>query len=170
MLGQNISIFFWNYDNYDKQNNKPEGENDKEKGNKIYLRDSDKILNQIEFMRNGQSGLVFQDHFTCLTDDSKEIPYGVTIFAMTNKNSSLEDHAEQILTFGVDCLNELKEVNIKLNANLQLRIGINSGGPILAGVLGTDKTVFDIIGNPINVAARLQTTDLSGKIQISKAA
>ena len=81
---------------------------------------------------------------------------------------SPKDHAEQILRFGIDCLTELDEVNIKLNANLQLRVGINSGGPLLAGVLGTDKPVFDIIGDPINVAARLQTTDVPGKIQIPK--
>ena len=77
-------------------------------------------------------------------------------------------HAEEILRFGLDCLTELEDVNLKLNANLQLRVGINSGGPLLAGVLGTDKPVFDIIGDPINVAARLQTTDIPGKIQIPK--
>lgn len=44
-----------------------------------------------------------------------------------------------------------------------------SGGPILAGVLGSNKPVFDIIGDPINVAARLQTSDVPGKVQISKA-
>ncbi|KAK8871827.1 hypothetical protein M9Y10_007570 [Tritrichomonas musculus] len=79
-----------------------------------------------------------------------------------------KSHAEQVLNFGVDCLNELEDVNIKLNANLQLRVGINTSGPILAGVLGTDKPVFDIIGDPINIAARLQTTDIPGKIQIAK--
>ena len=77
-----------------------------------------------------------------------------------------KSHAEQILRFGLDCLTSLDDVNLKLNANLQLRVGINSGGPLLAGVLGTDKPVFDIIGDPINVAARLQTTDVPGKIQI----
>ena len=49
-----------------------------------------------------------------------------------------------------------------------VRIGVNSGGPIIAGVLGTDKLLFDIIGDPINVAARLQSTDIPGNVQISK--
>jgi hypothetical protein len=39
---------------------------------------------------------------------------------------------------------------------------------ILAGILGTDKPTFDIIGDPINIAARLQSTDLPGYIQISE--
>lgn len=75
-------------------------------------------------------------------------------------------HAEQTIRFGLDCLQSIEENNIKLDSSLQLRIGVNSGGPLLAGVLGSDKPVFDIIGDPINVAARLQTTDLPGRIQI----
>lgn len=64
-----------------------------------------------------------------------------------------KNHTEQILKFGLDCLAELDDINAKLNANLAVRIGVNSGGPIHAGVLGTDKPVHDIIGDPINVAA-----------------
>ena len=77
-------------------------------------------------------------------------------------------HAEQVVRFGLDVLSELEDVNNKLSSNLSVRIGINTGGPLLAGVLGTDKPAFDIIGDPINVAARLQSTDIAGKIQISQ--
>ena len=77
-----------------------------------------------------------------------------------------QEHATQVIKFGLDALAELDDNNVKLNANLQIRIGVNTGGPILAGVLGTDKPVFDIIGDPINVAARLQSTDIPGRIQI----
>lgn len=55
-----------------------------------------------------------------------------------------------------------------MNALLQVRIGVNSGGPLIAGVLGTDKLLFDIIGDPINVASRLQSTDIPGFVQISQ--
>jgi PAS domain S-box-containing protein len=77
-------------------------------------------------------------------------------------------HAEQMIKFAIDALDVIDEGNMKLNAALAVRIGINSGGPILAGVLGTDKPTFDIIGDAINVAARLQSTDVPGKIQISE--
>ncbi|OHT02589.1 Adenylate and Guanylate cyclase catalytic domain containing protein [Tritrichomonas foetus] len=77
-----------------------------------------------------------------------------------------QSHAEQVVRFALDCLQELDEVNVKLNANLCIRMGVNSGGPLIAGVLGTDKPVFDIIGDPINVAARLQSTDIPGRVQI----
>ena len=81
-------------------------------------------------------------------------------------DSQPQAHAEQIVRFGLDCIQELDEVNVRMNANLAVRVGVNSGGPILAGVLGTDKPVFDIIGDPINVASRLQSTDIPGHIQI----
>lgn len=45
---------------------------------------------------------------------------------------------------------------------------MNSGGPLIAGVLGTDKPVFDIIGDTINVALRLQSTDIPSRVQISQ--
>ncbi|OHT02746.1 Adenylate and Guanylate cyclase catalytic domain containing protein [Tritrichomonas foetus] len=77
-------------------------------------------------------------------------------------------HAEQIVKFGLDALQILEETNVKLNAVLNVRIGVNTGGPLIAGVLGTDKPTFDIIGDPINIAARLQSTDIPGNIQISQ--
>ena len=83
-----------------------------------------------------------------------------------NQDAPPEKHAEQTIRFAIDVLTELDDINVKLNANLSIRIGVNSGGPIIAGVLGKDKPVFDIIGDAINVAARLQTTDEPNHIQI----
>jgi class 3 adenylate cyclase len=79
-----------------------------------------------------------------------------------------KNHAEQTLRFALEALQALDEINVKLDSNLSIRIGINTGGPIIAGVLGTDKPVFDIIGDPINIAARLQSTDIAGRVQISE--
>lgn len=77
-------------------------------------------------------------------------------------------HAEQMIRFGLECFAALEEFNLNLNSLLNIRIGINTGGPLIAGVLGTDKPVFDIIGDPINIASRLQSTDIPGHIQISE--
>jgi PAS domain S-box-containing protein len=78
-------------------------------------------------------------------------------------------HAEQMVRFALDALRVIEDVNLSLNATLAIRIGVNSGGPILAGILGSDKPTFDIIGDPINIAARLQSTDMPGYVQISEA-
>jgi class 3 adenylate cyclase len=85
------------------------------------------------------------------------------------EDTNPQTHAEATVKFGIDCISELEDINMKLNASLEVRVGINTGGPLLAGVLGTDKPTFDIIGDPINIASRLQSTDIPGKIQISKA-
>ena len=77
-------------------------------------------------------------------------------------------HAEEMVLFTFEALNVLEEINNKMSSNLSVRIGVNTGGPIIAGVLGTDKPTFDIIGDPINVASRLQSTSLPGKVQISQ--
>jgi PAS domain S-box-containing protein len=77
-------------------------------------------------------------------------------------------HAEQMVRFALDAHRTLDTTNVQLGANLAVRIGVNTGGPIIAGVLGTDKPVFDIIGDPINIAARLQSTCIAGKVQISE--
>lgn len=77
-------------------------------------------------------------------------------------------HAKQIVQFALDALSALEEANTQLNSSLSVRIGVNTGGPLIAGVLGTDKPVFDIIGDPINVASRLQSTGIPNTIQISQ--
>ena len=78
-------------------------------------------------------------------------------------------HAEQMVQFACEALGAIDDANTQLSSNLAVRIGVNTGGPIIAGVLGTDKPAFDIIGDPINVASRLQSTSLPGRIQISQA-
>ncbi|EAX88091.1 Adenylate and Guanylate cyclase catalytic domain containing protein [Trichomonas vaginalis G3] len=78
------------------------------------------------------------------------------------------NHAEQAVRCCLDIANEMDSINAKLESHLEVRIGVNSGGPLIGGVLGTDKPTFDIIGDTINVAARLQSIDIPGKVQISK--
>ena len=55
----------------------------------VFCGDSEKISNQLELMKNGQIGLIYEDQFTCITDDDQEMPSGVTILGMTNQGHSL---------------------------------------------------------------------------------
>jgi adenylate cyclase len=50
----------------------------------------------------------------------------------------------------------------------QIRIGLHSG-PVTAGVIGTSKFVYDLWGDAVNVASRLETTAPPGRIQVSEA-
>jgi class 3 adenylate cyclase len=61
-----------------------------------------------------------------------------------------------------------QDVDPVSHASQVVRVGVNTDGPLIAGVLGTDKPIFDIIGDPINVSARLQSTGIPNQIQISE--
>lgn len=79
-----------------------------------------------------------------------------------------KNHAKQGIDFCLRVLNILDDTNIKLNTYLQIRIGVNTDGPLIAGVLGTENRVFDIIGDTINVASRLEHKAEPGHILMSE--
>ncbi|MEG4448903.1 adenylate/guanylate cyclase domain-containing protein [Microcoleus sp. N9_B1] len=76
------------------------------------------------------------------------------------------DHAEAIAEMGLDMLAAIKELNVKLDAKFDLRIGINSG-PVVAGVIGTKKFIYDLWGNAVNTASRMESHGIPGRIQVS---
>jgi adenylate cyclase len=76
------------------------------------------------------------------------------------------DHAEAIAEMALDMVAAIKELNVKLNANFDIRIGINSG-PVVAGVIGTKKFIYDLWGNAVNTASRMESHGIPGRIQVS---
>jgi guanylate cyclase len=62
----------------------------------------------------------------------------------------------------------LADFNVQANKKLQMRIGISSG-PVVAGVIGTSKFAYDIWGDSVNMASRMEKTALSDSIQVSEA-
>jgi class 3 adenylate cyclase len=77
-------------------------------------------------------------------------------------------HAAEAVHFCFDCLQSVEDTNQQLNINLGVRVGVHTGGPVLAGVLGADRPVFDIVGEPIHVAAGLQAAGAPGEVQVSE--
>lgn len=55
------------------------------------------------------------------------------------------------------------------DGRLQLRIGIHTGGPMVARVLGTHKVAFDVWGDAVNTAKRMETYGLPGRVHVSAA-
>jgi adenylate cyclase len=55
------------------------------------------------------------------------------------------------------------------DGGLQLRIGIHTGGPMVAGVLGTHKVAFDVWGDAVNTAKRMEAYGLPGRVHVSAA-
>ena len=56
-----------------------------------------------------------------------------------------------------------------IDKRLQLRIGIHTGGPIVAGVLGTHKIAYDVWGDAVNTAKRMESYGLPGRVHVSDA-
>jgi adenylate cyclase len=56
-----------------------------------------------------------------------------------------------------------------VDQKLQLRIGMHSGGPIVAGALGTHKIAYDVWGDAVNTAKRMETYGLPGRVLVSAA-
>lgn len=76
------------------------------------------------------------------------------------------DHAEAGAEMALDMLVAIDELNVKLEATFDLRIGINSG-PVVAGVIGTKKFIYDLWGNAVNTASRMESHGVPGRIQVS---
>jgi class 3 adenylate cyclase len=51
---------------------------------------------------------------------------------------------------------------------MNVRVGINSG-PVIAGLIGRKRSVYDVWGETVNLASRLESTGMPGRIQISEA-
>jgi adenylate cyclase len=74
------------------------------------------------------------------------------------------DHAEKIVRAAID----IRDYVSKNGGRFQIRIGVNSG-PVVAGIVGVKKYAYDIWGDTVNTAARMEQKSEPGKINISGA-
>lgn len=70
-----------------------------------------------------------------------------------------------LVEFALAMRQKLQEVNKDAFNTFQLRVGISSG-PLVSGVIGARKPVYDIWGNTVNVASRMDSTGENWKVQV----
>lgn len=80
----------------------------------------------------------------------------------------LADNAEAAVRCALAMCDALTDFASQKNLDWQLRVGINTG-PIVAGVIGTDRFSYDVWGDTVNVASRLESTGAPGEVHLSKA-
>ena len=79
-----------------------------------------------------------------------------------------EDHGEAIALLALEMQAALTQFNLKIGESFQLRIGIHSGS-VVAGIIGISKFSYDLWGDTVNVASRMESNGWPGKIQLTAA-
>jgi class 3 adenylate cyclase len=76
-------------------------------------------------------------------------------------------HAEAIVEMALDMQQAINQFNLETGSNCNIRIGINTG-PVVAGVIGIKKFIYDLWGDTVNIASRMESHGIPGNIQISE--
>jgi class 3 adenylate cyclase len=78
------------------------------------------------------------------------------------------DHVEAGAEMALAMRDEITRIGTLLGLELAIRIGIQSG-PVIAGVIGRRKFIYDLWGDTVNTASRMESTGVSGQIQVTQA-
>jgi adenylate cyclase len=79
-----------------------------------------------------------------------------------------DDHAEAIAEMALDMQDAIAQFRQETEKEFNIRIGINTG-PVVAGVIGIKKFSYDLWGDTVNIASRMESHGIPGKIQVTAA-
>ncbi|XP_076012816.1 adenylate cyclase type 5-like [Genypterus blacodes] len=96
---------------------------------------------------------------------------GSTYMAASGLNDSTYDkagrsHIRALADYAMRLMDQMKYINEHSFNNFKMKIGLNIG-PVVAGVIGARKPQYDIWGNTVNVASRMDSTGVPERIQVT---
>lgn len=77
------------------------------------------------------------------------------------------DHATAIADMALDMQQTIRHISLELAEPIHLRIGINTGA-VVAGVIGKKKFIYDLWGDAVNTASRMESHGVPGQIQVTE--
>jgi class 3 adenylate cyclase len=78
------------------------------------------------------------------------------------------DHCQAVAAFAQDMLKAMEKHSSWTDEPMRIRIGINRG-PVVAGVIGQQKFIYDLWGDAVNVASRMESNGVANQIQVTEA-
>ncbi len=76
------------------------------------------------------------------------------------------DHAEAVADLALEVMMAISHWKVEHGHSLAIRIGIHTG-PVVAGIIGTHKFSYDLWGNTVNIASRMESHGIPGAIHVS---
>ena len=76
------------------------------------------------------------------------------------------DHPAALADMALEMIESLKQFNLTRGTSLRIRIGLNTG-PVVAGVIGRSKFIYDLWGDTVNTASRMEATGLPDRVQVT---
>jgi class 3 adenylate cyclase len=91
---------------------------------------------------------------------------GDSYMAVSGAPTARGDHAQAGVEFAIATLEAADEWRKANDVDLQIRVGVASGR-VVAGVIGEQRALFDVWGEPVNMAARMQSSGVAGAVQVA---
>ncbi|HTC86157.1 MAG TPA: adenylate/guanylate cyclase domain-containing protein, partial [Candidatus Acidoferrum sp.] len=78
------------------------------------------------------------------------------------------DHTERVAAMALDLVLRVEQADATTGNSIRFRIGMHCG-PVVAGVIGTKKFIYDVCGDTVNLASRMESLGVPGRVQLTSA-
>ena len=92
---------------------------------------------------------------------------GDAYMAVCGLPEPVANHAERMVRMAIRMVDITREHAMEHNISMKLRVGVNSG-PVVAGVIGKSKYIYDLWGDTVNLASRMESGGIPDSVQVTR--